>query len=73
MEKCYEFFKCEKTECIVHKNNNLNCWEVENTLCASHNNDLNLLHKLFESKKDYCKFCFYYQDCNADKNIIIDD
>ena len=60
MEKCYEFFKCKKTECIVHKNN-MNCWDVEGTLCDAHNNDLKLLQKLFENKKEYCKLCLYYQ------------
>jgi hypothetical protein len=66
METCYDYFDCTKTECTIQKNKKLKCWEVEDTLCDTHNNDLKLLQKLFESKKEYCELCFYYQTYNKE-------
>jgi len=67
MEKCYDFFKCKKTECVIQTNNHLVCWDVDEALCDSYNSDLDLLQKLFESKKEYCELCLYYQEHNNEE------
>lgn len=62
MEKCFEYFGCKKTDCIIFgmdKNTN-NCWDIEETLCNHPNPDI--FKKLVISK---CKLCLYYQSLNS--------
>lgn len=57
MEKCYKYLGCEKRDCIMHGNTDeINCWEVETTLCNNRG-----MERLQIMKKDKCKYCFYYK------------
>jgi len=57
MEKCYNYFDCEKIECIVFQNKNKQpCWETEGTLCFF----TPLTPIIKESnQKEKCDFCLY--------------
>lgn len=57
MEKCYEYFACRQTECVMRNSgNNVKCWEMEETLC--HSEHLQILERLH---KDKCNYCIYHQ------------
>jgi hypothetical protein len=62
MEKCYEFFGCEKKECVMFdpKNSKL-CWESDNTLCNSEGIEY-IMKKHNNNKEEVCKFCIYYKE-----------
>ena len=49
-------------DCIRRKNNKLECWEIEDTLCKVHYFELYILQEELGSKKAACKLCLYYQD-----------
>ena len=58
MEKCYDYYSCKKTNCIMFKldANNINCWDIEGTLCN---------HPYIEKLDiDRCKLCLYYKSVN---------
>lgn len=62
MEKCYEYFDCKKTDCIMFTKDLItyNCWEIDETLCNHPQ------HKIFEKldlKK--CDVCIYYKSLNS--------
>ncbi len=62
MEKCYEYFACTKTDCIMFKKDSkeCNCWDYEETLCN---------HPYIDSLNiDKCKICLYYRSVNPQKN-----
>lgn len=58
LEKCYEYFKCTKVECILYgKEGNIRCWETEGTLCSSEGIEIIMEE---EGKMEACKNCSYY-------------
>ena len=61
MEKCYEFFDCKKIDCIRHKTDEIQCWEIDGTWCDVRNDDFKLIQAKIGSKKEACKVCTYYQ------------
>ncbi len=57
MKKCYEYLKCSQKDCVMYeREDSINCWEVEGTLCN---------HTYFElikkAQKDKCSYCIYYK------------
>jgi len=59
MEKCFEYYACTKTDCIMHNSqSSQNCWEVEGTLCNSPELD-NINGKLSDKGISKCTFCIY--------------
>ena len=59
MEKCYEYFACSKTDCIMFKENNQKyCWDCEGTLC---NHDKATISYFDRLNIDKCKLCLYYK------------
>ena len=57
MEKCYEYFGCEKKDCVMYENKSeAKCWDVQGTLCT---------HPTIEHVEkmgiDKCKYCIYYK------------
>lgn len=64
MKKCYEFFDCDKTDCVRRTTDNLQCWEIDGTLCYDHSDFFIKLRALFENKIDVCSQCTYYQIYN---------
>ena len=60
MKKCYEFFDCNKLDCVRHETDDLQCWEIEGTLCYDHSNFFTQLRALVKSKIDVCSECTYY-------------
>ncbi len=57
MEKCYDYFDCDKTECIMFQDkSDKPCWDTEGTLCF-----FSPLTPIIEanngSKK--CDYCLY--------------
>ena len=65
MEKCYEYFGCKKTECIVYKNlSDKPCWETEGTLCFFE--PIQVIDDTNEKAK--CDFCLYRN--TYDKNNV---
>lgn len=60
MEKCYEYFNCEKKECVMFSmTDNVSCWDVSGTLCS--HPGVELYTKLGKEK---CKICIYYNTVN---------
>jgi len=59
MEKCFEYYACTKTDCIMHSSQScLNCWDVKDTL--NHSSDLESLNDKFSEKGfSKCTFCIY--------------
>ena len=33
MEECYQYFSCTKKDCPAYGKKDINCWEMEETLC----------------------------------------
>ena len=60
MEKCYEYFACERTGCIMFGGDGEpHCWDVQGTLC-NHSSV-----ELVEQRGMYkCKYCLYYNTVN---------
>ncbi len=59
MEKCYDYFGCDKTECIMfQKKDDQPCWDTKETLCC-----FTLLTPIIEvineSENQKCDFCLY--------------
>lgn len=57
MEKCYTYFNCDKTECIIFQNKDEKiCWETEGTLCF-----FKQLTPIIKeaNKKEKCNYCLY--------------
>jgi len=66
MEKCYEYFDCNKTECIMfQKNGDQHCWETEGTLCFFL--PLTSITKAV-NQKEKCDFCLYKGHILLQKN-----
>ena len=59
MEKCYDYFECEKIACIMfqHKDDRP-CWDTSDTLCFfTHLTPIVEVNNADEAKK--CNFCLY--------------
>ena len=57
MEKCYEYFGCNKKDCVMYKNKDkTKCWDVQGTLCNHPG------MKIMDKNK--CKCCIYYEAIN---------
>ena len=57
MEKCYNYFNCKKTECVMFQNKGeQSCWETEGTLCF-----FPPFKSIIEetNQKEKCNFCLY--------------
>lgn len=56
METCYEYFGCNKTDCVMFTKDKgiINCWDFKDTLCNHP-----YIVTLIEEK---CKFCLYHRD-----------
>ena len=57
MEKCYDYFGCDQTECIMFQNmDDQPCWDTEGTLCF-----FTLLTPIIEvtNENQKCDFCLY--------------
>ena len=62
MEKCFEYLGCSQTGCIMYgRGDDLNCWEVEGTLCNHPGMAL-----IAKSKKDKCAYCLFYKMVHGD-------
>ncbi len=61
MEKCHEYFSCEKMDCVRRKNEDLECWEIEETLCDTHSDYVTKIRNYIGGKSEACKYCIYYQ------------
>ncbi len=60
MEKCYNYFECNKKECVVFSiTDGTPCWEIEGTLCNS--DAVFHLNKIKGGKTFSCKMCLYYR------------
>ena len=59
MEKCYEYFACSKSDCVMFsEKSGKPCWEVPNTLCSHDLVDMKMYKKLGLNK---CNSCMYYK------------
>ncbi len=56
MEKCYEYFDCKQTECVMFQKGDQPCWKTEGTLCF-----FQPITPLVEevNYKEKCDFCLY--------------
>jgi len=57
MEKCYDYFDCNKIECIMFQNkDDQPCWDVKDTLCF-----FQPLTPITETSNvnEKCNFCLY--------------
>ena len=61
MEKCYEYLDCQQLDCVRRKIDDLQCWEIEDTLCYDHSDIFIKFRALFENKIDACNECIYYK------------
>lgn len=63
MELCYEYFRYEKTDCIVYgAPDPTECWEIEGTLGSSLG--VEQVREKVGNKEDACKKCIYYVAVN---------
>ena len=65
MEKCYQYFSCDKANCIMYKRKtSKHCWDAEGTLCCIQP------MKQFTEKEvcspDKCSFCLYRLENDED-------
>ncbi len=66
MEKCYEYLGCDKYSCTMrNKDDDVNCWELEDTLC--HHPNMELMKDLGKGK---CEYCIYYKFATVIKRVI---
>ncbi len=65
MEKCYEYFNCTKTDCPMYGRKDVNCWEIEETLCS--HPALELIRKRIGIKIEACEKCIYFQSSMESK------
>jgi hypothetical protein len=61
MEKCYEYFDCSKLDCVRRKEEDKECWEIDETLCNSHSRIVDIMKNELGSKILACEQCIYYQ------------
>ena len=61
LEKCYEYFACNKTECIARTLSSP-CWEIEASQCEVNADFIKSLQKGTGSKINACKLCSYYKE-----------
>ena len=67
MEECYKYFSCTKTDCPAYERKDINCWDIEETLC--HHPLIEYFHtKLSEVGKKKCDGCAYY--VTARKGVV---
>ena len=67
MEKCYEYFGCQLTECIMQTNNiTTPCWDTQGTLCNYSPLEVVLEENPNLRKQAACEIagCLYYQRMN---------
>lgn len=65
MERCYEYFNCQKSDCVAHgATGEKPCWEMEETLCKCH--DTQAISDTLGNKMGACTFCAYAEHCNAE-------
>ena len=64
MEKCYEYFACDKLDCIRRKTNDMQCWEIDDASCREHCECQTLIRTELDSKLESCKLCTYYKEKN---------
>jgi len=71
VEKCYEYFACAKTDCVMYSDSNSkNCWEIEGTLCNSPS--VGTIKDLLESKdRNKCHYCIYRTEALFQNNISV--
>ena len=62
MEKCYEYLGCDKYDCVMYGKSDVNCWEVEGTLC--NHPGMELMEK---AKINKCVYCVYYKAVIEDR------
>ena len=67
MQKCYEYFDCKQTECVMFESKETRaCWEVDTINC--HNDGIEGFGKITpEAKKKLCEVCQYYKEMNGDE------
>ncbi len=66
MDKCFEYFLCEKKECPAYGTKmRVECWKIENTLCNDKSIEVILYHN-----HDKCKYCQYYKAVNFTEQYI---
>lgn len=59
--KCWEEKECGETECPAYMNDNLRCWQIDNTLCnGSKQGDMN-------SKLSNCENCACFEKAEGDE------
>lgn len=62
MEKCFEYFKCEKKNCPAFTEpNSVWCWEITGTHCH-HEKTQDIILKYNKNK---CKYCLYYKNIHS--------
>jgi hypothetical protein len=60
MERCYEYFDCQKKDCVMYTiTDDKQCWEIDGTQCNFPG--IERLRKKHSNKVDVCKACLYYQ------------
>lgn len=69
MEKCYDYFGCEKIECIMFQNKDDHpCWDTSGTLCFfTHLTPIVEINSVDEAKK--CNFCLYKNTYYKNNNV----
>lgn len=67
MQSCVEHFNCKEMDCAWRKNMDLQCWELEGTLCDTHSEAVKHMRLEAGSKTEICKLCSYYQSYNKQK------
>ncbi len=57
MQKCYEYLSCRQKDCVMYeREDSINCWEVEETLCSHPG-----MEALRRHGKNKCAYCMYYK------------
>ncbi len=66
MEKCYEYFCCMQEDCPAYKApDNIDCWELEGTLCNSHG--IEMIASKLGGKEYACEYCIYFRNVVSKK------
>ena len=59
MEKCYDYFDCNKTECVIFQNKgDKPCWDTEGTLCFF-SALTPIIETNNENENEKCDYCLY--------------
>jgi len=69
MIKCYDFFNCKNLDCVRRKTEDLQCWEIQNTLCNTQNDSAEQLQAAMENNKSFCELCPYYKGLEKHESI----